>query len=182
MSTGAPFTPAVNEVAAALDKLAKLHNVAAALPERIASAEAELQEAIDRLGFPLPGTRRGRRVGGAGRPRADQPAASPRAADAPRSPGQGGRPLGELALCLLDVIQRAGDHGASTEDIAEASGVARRKIQDKLRALSTAAAPRVVLDEGSDPPVWRLTGPVPELAGRSPLRAAMLDAAGVEAA
>lgn len=159
-----------SELAAAIEKLGKLHALQEQLPARIAEAEAEYVAAAGRLGFPLPGTKRGRAGAGPRRPR-------PEGATTGRRLGP---PLGEASLAILDVVSRAGDVGATVGDIATALNTVASNVSSKLISMEKASVPRVVCDREVTPAVWRLTGPVPELAGQA-VRAAAMDAAGVEA-
>lgn len=95
-------------------------------------------------------------------------------AEAPR----GGRPLAAGTRQMLEVVERAGEAGATAADVAAVLNVMQGDVTTKLTALSYAARPRVVRKPNTNPVVWVCTSPLDD--GRAALQRAALQAAGVE--
>lgn len=137
-------SPEVQAVAAALEKLRRLHDVEAQLPDRIAAAEAEYSAACEALPFRLP------------------TAARRRAATAPREQRAEGGPSRTLMESPITkgIFENL---PASRAAIAEKTGEAPQAVASCLRNLERHRLVEQVPD--TDPPIWRrpLTA-VPEAA------------------
>ncbi|WP_217913275.1 hypothetical protein [Miltoncostaea marina] len=151
-------------LAAAIDRLEKLVKVQEQLPAQIDGAKAEVVAIMDELGIEAKPARRRRKPA--------SPVARP---GGPRRRASG--PLAPDTQAVLDFLR---DRGPATLDTMSVElAMDRTDLARRLGSLAQGASPRVARDD-EHRDLWRLVG-VPHGNGHSPVEAAALEAAGVEA-